>query len=253
MNGNMRIRVVLVEPLYEINIGYVARAMKNFALNELYLVRPRTALGITALKFASHAADVLKKAVIVESFEESIKDVDYVIGTTGKPGKEYNVRRSSITPQQLCGVMKRFKGYVALVFGREDIGLTNEELEMCDVVVTIPANPEYPILNLSHAAVIIFYELYKSLHEVKQILPEASRVEKERLIRYFDDLVDSIGLPEHRRKTAKLAFKRIIGRAFATSREVYALYGVFRKAVSLIKGSETIESKVGDTNASQTC
>ncbi len=221
----------MVEPLYPINIGYMARCMKNFGLEKLFLVRPRTPLTDEAYRFSVHASDILDKAVITEDLNTAIKDVNYVIGTTGKVSiSDYNVDRIPITPDILSRNLKRFNGSIGIVFGREDIGLKNEELDKCDCIVNIPANPKYPILNITHAAVIIFYEFYKVCRPARRgRLRAPTDIEKDVLYKYFDLVLDKIELPEFKKRIAGKIFRRMVGRAFLTGREVYTLIGVFRK------------------------
>ncbi|MEM3606546.1 MAG: TrmJ/YjtD family RNA methyltransferase [Candidatus Bathyarchaeia archaeon] len=151
-------RVVLVEPEYEANIGYIARVMKNFGLNELYLVKPRVNLGSKALIFSAHAQDIVNKAVIVNSIQEAIKGVDIVVGTTAKPAKsERNILRLVVKPEEAAMKINTLNSKVALLFGRESSGLTNEELSLCDLVLFIPDSEEYPTLNVSNKSAIVFY------------------------------------------------------------------------------------------------
>lgn len=233
------IRVIFVEPLFEINIGYVARTMKNFRIHDLYLVNPRTEVGRTSLIYSAHAKDVVLNARIVNSIQEAVGEIGYVVGTTGKPSKkEHRVLRLPITPEELGRNMADYKGKVAILLGREDIGLKNEELAICNVVVTIPANPLYPILNVSHAAAIIFYEIYKhsTLRRANTLfgIKRASDEEIKLLEKYFDELINKISMPEHKKKIARIVFKRMIGRAFLSKRELFSLVGVLRRAVEAI-------------------
>jgi TrmH family RNA methyltransferase len=103
-----------------------------------------------------------------------INRIDFAVGTTGTAGGSYNVPRIAVTPENLAQSLN-VEGDVALVFGREGDGLTNHELELCDVVVSIPTHDSYPILNITHAAAIIFYELFKTEKEYPvEDLDEAS-------------------------------------------------------------------------------
>ncbi|MEM0320702.1 MAG: TrmH family RNA methyltransferase, partial [Candidatus Nezhaarchaeales archaeon] len=120
-------RVVLVEPLYEINIGLTCRVMKNFGFKDLCIVRPRTPISDVSRRYAVKASDVLDSALIVNSLKEAIEGFDLKVGTTGKLAGPRNVLRSVVPPWHLHELMK-YEGKVALIFGREDIGLTNEEL-----------------------------------------------------------------------------------------------------------------------------
>ena len=115
------------------------------------------------------------------------------------------------------------------MFGREDRGLTNEELAKCDLVVTIPANPEYPILNLSHAASIILYEIYKAESVTEERERIAGRSERDLVIKYLEEIMDILGYPAHRRNTVKVVFNRLMVKSSITSNEAFALIGFLRR------------------------
>ena len=125
--------------------------------------------------------------------------------------------------------MAGVKGEVALVFGREDYGLYNDELELADALVNIPAGDEYPIMNLSHAVAVVLYELFQpSASRIRPVT--AAPVEKEKLNEFFDDLLDAIDYPAHRRANTKLMWRRMMGRAVPTKWEFYTLAGVIKDA-----------------------
>jgi TrmH family RNA methyltransferase len=225
----VRLRVVLVEPEYEANIGYVARVMKNFGLNELYLVKPKVDLGSKALIFSAHAQDVVNKAVIVNSIQEAIEGADIVIGTTAKPAKsERNILRAAVKPEEAAAKINALNGEAALLFGRESSGLSNEELNLCDLILFIPANEKYPTLNVSHAAAIVFYEFYKN-KQVKEIKEKFKREHLLRLINVFNEVLLELSMPKHKVKLARLTFRKILLKGITTSREATLMLGVFRK------------------------
>ncbi len=232
-----KVAVAFVQPLYELNIGYIARCMKNFGLSKLYLISPRCRVGVEAIKYSTHAREIVESAVTVRSLEDLLPGFDLVVGTTGKRGPE--PRRRAITPWEAASRIVNYSGKVLVVLGREDIGLTNRELEMCDIVVTIPANPAFPILNVSHAAAILFYEIYKAStlpHEIRGELPR--REETEVLLQYFNLLLSELGVPEHRRRRACLTLRRIVGSYGLTASDVRMLVGAIRGAVEKIKALE---------------
>ena len=232
------LRVVFVEPGVEGNIGFLARVMKNFGLRELYLVKPRVSVRSVARAFAMHAGDVLDQAISVDSIDEAVRDADFVVGTTAVTAKRaLNVKRTAITPTELAEVFSSIKGKVAILFGREGSGLTNDEIERCDLIVSVPTDKAYPTMNITHAAAIIFYELYKATgREKARRITEVSGAQKERLIKYFTDLVKGTGLPNHKQRKALRAFRNIMGRSFVSSREATILMGVYKRALWKIKG-----------------
>ena len=229
-------RIVLVEPLYPINLGLIARAMKNFGLSELYLVRPKTPINSNAYIFSSHAKDVLKSIKIVDSLKHAFSDISLRVCTTGKTGKRNNIVRSFIYPEELARELPRYGGKVAIIFGREDIGLTNEELKACDIIVNIPANDEYPILNISHAVAIILYEIFKAKkYSKKPKINAPISLEIDILISYLKKISKAINYPLFKEDRTIVAFKRILGRSFISKEEVYILMGFFRKIFLYIK------------------
>ena len=153
-------RIVLVEPIYSGNVGSVARVMKNFGFEELVLLNP-CELDRPAHLMAVHAYDIIEKARIEFSLKDALKDSNIIVGMTGLPGKTDNkhFRIPAYSPKQLKEKLAGNSGVVSLVFGREDAGLRNEELEICDLIVNIPTSPIYPSMNLSHAVAIVLYEL----------------------------------------------------------------------------------------------
>ncbi len=153
------IRIVLVNTSHPGNIGAVARAMKNMCLSQLYLVAPKKFPHDEAVWRAANADDLLEKAIVVETLGEAIGDCQLVIGTSAR---ERTVPWPLLDPRNCMSraISEAASGHeVALVFGREDRGLTNEELQRCNLHVHIPANPEYSSLNLGMAVQVLSYEL----------------------------------------------------------------------------------------------
>jgi len=232
----LNLKVVLVEPLYEANVGYVSRVMKNFGIKDLLVVNPLVDLGTESSIFASHAKDVIDNAKISTSLEDAIRGMDIVIGTTARHGKSSrNVLRSTIDPATFAERTIPSQGKTAIVFGRDTTGLSNEELSLCDLVLTIPTNPEYPTLNISHAATVVFYELFKAQRTNKNVSRTGSdREALDRLIGLFNGLIVHGDLPIHKQKLVKRAFHNVVYRSFITKRETSLLMGVFRKNLRLI-------------------
>lgn len=153
-----KIRIVLVNTSHPGNIGGAARAMKNMGLDQLYLVAPKEFPADKAVWRAAGATDVLDKAVVVETLDEAIADCALVVGTSAR---ERRIPWPLVTPRQ-CGercVQEAGRHEVAVIFGREDRGLKNEELHRCNYHVHIPANSEYSSLNLAAAVQVIAYEI----------------------------------------------------------------------------------------------
>lgn len=157
-NPQENIKIVLVNSAHPGNIGGAARAMKNMGLTELCLVQPREYPAPRAVWRAAGAADLLAKAVVVNSVDEAIADCALVIGTSAR---ERRIPWPLINPRQ-CGerIWREAQHHkVALLFGREDRGLTNDELQKCNYHVHIPSNPDYSSLNLAAAVQVLSYEI----------------------------------------------------------------------------------------------
>jgi tRNA (cytidine32/uridine32-2'-O)-methyltransferase len=153
------VRIVLIDPSHPGNIGSVARAMKNMALTDLVLVRPRSFPHPEADALAAGADDVLRRARIVASVAEAIGDCGFIAGTTSRPRSYY---WEFTTPRDVAGRIGDLSGEnrAALLFGSERYGLATEDLNHCNVLVRIPANPEYCSLNLAMSVQLLAYELF---------------------------------------------------------------------------------------------
>ncbi len=226
-------RVVLVEPKYDGNVGHVARVMKNFGVKELYLVRPRAELTEVAIARAMHALDVLEKAVIVNTLEEALENVEVAVGTTAIEGS--TPIRNPLPPWEVRKLLSGH-GKVALVFGPEDRGLRNWELEMCDVTMKIPTSEEYPSMNLSHAVAITLYEMTKGEFEVNTYGRPATKAEKEALVEALDGLTKALNMDPTRRFYARATLRRFLARARCTDKEIKTLIGIFEKSRKLLEG-----------------
>ena len=235
----MKIYSVFVEPKTAGNIGFLARTMKNFGLKKLVLINP-CELENSAYYQASHARDIVQDAKIYDTIEEFINEneITSIVGTTGTAGGSYNVPRIPITPDEL-GKNINVNGNIALVFGREGDGLSNSELELCDILVTIPTSEEYPIMNISHAAAIVFYEIFKNKKDYPiEDMEIASFEDKKIITKLCNEIISKLDYPDHKRKNVEIITKRIIGRAFIASRESKMLRGTLNRINSRIKPKE---------------
>ncbi|MBU1849510.1 MAG: RNA methyltransferase [Nanoarchaeota archaeon] len=228
------ISIVLVEPENQGNIGAIARLIANFEFEKLILINPKCKIEEEAYNRAKHAQKILKKAKISDF--SKLKKFDYLIGTTAKLGSDYNIPRCPVTPEQLAEKISKLekKTKIAILFGREGTGLTNEELKMCDFTVTIPGSENYPTLNLSHAVGIILYELFKKLSGDKRTehIKSVSKREKDQIEKMFIEVLDKMtfSTPE-KKETQKIVWKKIFGKSFLTKREAFAVMGFLKKLV----------------------
>ena len=228
------IELILLEPETPENLGAVARVMKNFAFTRLTLISPKIKKdNEKALIVAKHAKDILKKAK-TENFSY-LKKFDYLIGTTAILGTDYNIPRNPINPGQLSEKLSEInyrKSNIGILIGREGTGLKNDEINLCDILVTIPASLKYPTLNISHAVSIILYELFKKFEEDSSIshIKSAAKKEKEIIMQYLNKILGKIEFATKEKKiTQKRVWKRIFGKAMLTKREAFTVMGLFRK------------------------
>jgi TrmH family RNA methyltransferase len=234
------IRIVLVGPKFEGNIGAVARSMANFDISELYMVEP-CEIGEEAYRRSKHGSDVLDNAVSVGTIEEAVEDCFLVAGTSGIITKgDRNYARVPVPVREFAQHLSGYEEKVAIVFGREDIGLYQEELNKCDLLITIPASEKYPVLNLSHAASLVMYELFQSWNVIRRPEP-AERKEKEFMFDFFDSLMEAIEYPEHRRADTSVMFRRMMGRSIPTKYEYNTIMGIFGDASKIIKNGKKWE------------
>lgn len=221
------IAIVLVEPLHEGNVGFAARVMKNFGFSDLVLVDP-CPWGDLARACAMHASDVLENARTL-TMEEVYSEYQLIIAATGAISKSVcrSIRMPYYTPKEIREQIRNVNGRVAILFGRENRGLSNDEIRRCDVICTIPASQSYPILNISHAVGIVCYELSDLPRGTYRL---AEREEMERLYEHLDTFLDRIDHPDFKRANTLLMARRILGRTRLTTREVSTIHGILRRA-----------------------
>jgi tRNA/rRNA methyltransferase len=221
--------VVLIRPQNPANIGFVARAMANFELEKLLLVSPCSHLEDEALKTAMHAKSILRKAEIV-SYPSLRKKFDLLVGTTSAMGSDYNIPRTPLLPEDFA--RKLGKQRAAILFGNEGSGLSNKEINGCDFIIAIPTSRKYPALNISHAAAIIFYEIYRNLGKNKitsHIVPASVR-EREIMLKKLDNIIDTLKFSTKEKKvTQKKVWKKVLEQSMMSRREAFAVIGLLRK------------------------
>ncbi len=222
--------VTLVEPEYPINVGYVARLLKNFGLSRLYLIEPKVDLRVAGV-YASHGADLIGKAERTD-FARLRKKHDLLVATTAiRAVKRANVVRMVLPLRDVAKYVAASKS-ASLVFGRDTTGLTNRELALCDIVTTVDTGTQYRTLNVSHALAIILH-LLSTEHATKKRV-RASNV-AEMFIRYVQELASVSGLQKHRMEKLREISGRIALKSGLSERELSLLLGLNRKALVAVK------------------
>jgi TrmH family RNA methyltransferase len=225
----MDVRVVLLNPQEEENVGAVARVMKNFGFKELYLVNP-CPIGRRAEALASHGVDVLRSAKTLSSFESAVRGCDYVVGTTGKKGGQKTKKREAVTPEDLRVLLTQ--GKAAIIFGNEAVGIPNEILTKTDFVVRIPTNPEYPILNLAQSACVVLYELAKRRYEKTVREKPLSREVRAQLDRFTGEITQRVYEQPHQQRATEAILQRVYGKAMLTKTEGGKMISFYRKIMA---------------------
>jgi tRNA (cytidine32/uridine32-2'-O)-methyltransferase len=229
------IRIVLVNTSHPGNIGASARAIKNMGISKLYLVAPKDYPSGVAVGRASSALDILDNAVLCDDLKEAIADCSLVIGTSARSRR---IPWPMVTPDK-CAELLIEEGQqhnVALVFGREDRGLSNEELQLCHYHVQIAANPEYSSLNLGAAVMVLSHEIYKlsqHLEEENQEVEQAwdnelaTVAEVETYLKNLEQLMTQIDFhdPENPRHLMP-RLRRLYNRIRPDKMEINILHGI---------------------------
>lgn len=229
------IRIVLVNTSHPGNIGAAARAMKNMGLSRLVLVEPKDHPSYEAYSRAAGADDVLGEAAVVSTLSEALKGCTWVVGTSAR---ERTVQWPMMDPHECAkkGREESASGEVAIVFGRERTGLTNEELELCHAHVCIPTDPEYSSLNVAAAVQVLCYELrVASLEDAVSQQVEKSDSDSPATADQVEDMykhlyqmledVEFFGTSNPEIIMRRL--KGLFSRAHVTKREVNILRGIF--------------------------
>lgn len=241
MNALVTLRIVLVEPAGPLNVGSVARVMKNMGLQTLVLVNPQCdPLGEQARQMAVHGLDVLEQARCVPTLAAALQGCQRAMATTAY---SRNLHSPLEAPRQALPWLLETEAVSALIFGREDRGLSNQELNLAHRFVGIPANPVYASLNLAQSVAICAYELYQQsllASEPKQTTTLVSSPKAvselaplEQLEAYYQHLEETllgIGvLYSHTAKARMAKLRRIYQRACPSREEVALLRGILRQ------------------------
>ncbi|MBN2302430.1 MAG: RNA methyltransferase [Lentisphaerae bacterium] len=240
------IRVVLVNPLYGGNVGSVCRAMANMAISDLALVGPERLNMDEARMMACHATDILDNRTEFETLHSAVSDCGVVMGATARKGL---YRQHAKSPREWAAKALEAAqcGKVALVFGREDNGLMNDELALCTQIIQIPTCEEYPSINIAQAAMICCYELFVANGEFKapeEKSPESRSEFRERMFGMWRETLLQIGfMKDDKADHMMLGLRRILSRGTLTEDDVKILMGIARQVSwSASRSNETVLS-----------
>ena len=228
-----RVCVVLVEPKFQGNIGAVARLLRNAGLTDLRLVNPPP-LEDEAMARAMGGKDILLSANSFSSLAEAVSDCSTIAATSSEQTlSDRKFLRLSSTPWDFWDIHSHGSARIALVFGREDDGLRNHEIEICNAFIHIPANPDYPVYNLSHAVSIILYEMIKSIPHANPSIPDPAKPDEMRLLESrISQVLEKYGYPSYKMANGMMMIKRILSRSNLTESEFYKIMGMLRFILS---------------------
>ena len=224
------INIVLVETSHPGNIGSVARAMKTMGLSKLSLINPRKFPSGEANALSGNATDILENAQVYKTIEDAIKTSTFVYATSSRnrtiQWPTVNVEEGA----ELILNQTTAEKEISILFGREDRGLTNEELQLANTHIEIPANPDYPVLNLAMSAQILSYEIFKASHNTQardwHDYPEVDSANLQMLIDHFIETAVNIDVihPENPKKIIS-RIKRMFSRLHPDEMEASFLRG----------------------------
>lgn len=235
-----QIRIILVNTSHPGNIGSAARAMRTMGLSELYLVAPKLFPHPKATEMAAGAQDVLEKAIVVETLEEALSDCHLIVATSAR---SRTIPWPMLSPrafaEKACAEAKNHQ--VAILFGQEQHGLTNEELQRCHFHIQIPSDPEYGSLNLAAAVQVITYELRVAYlnaladqSEEKWDYPLATAEEMEGFYEHFYQMLIAIHFLDPKvPRQLMTRLRRLFNRARPDVMEVNIMRGIFGAMVKM--------------------
>ncbi len=233
---NQFVQIVLVETSHPGNIGSVARAMKNMGLANLSLINPKKFPHQEATALAGNATEVLDNAKIFSSIQEAVNTSKVIYATSAR---ERTIEWPTLTANDAASEIQELVANeieVSILFGREDRGLTNDELQLANKHLIIPAHPDYPVLNIAMSTQVVCYELYQAAQknsvESWQDFPEYTSEELNNLINHFNETVIALELVDpNNPKQIMTRMERMFRRLYPDQMEGNFLRG-FLKAVN---------------------
>jgi TrmH family RNA methyltransferase len=221
--------VTLVEPEYPVNVGHVARLMKNFGATKLFLVRPKVDLSVASI-YASHGAGILDSAERT-SLNDVRKRHEILIATTAiRARRRSNVLRRSIRPEKAASLIRGARS-ASLVLGRDTTGLTNDEIKRCDIVTTIDTGTTYTTLNVSHAAAIMLYLVAHNKLGARTV----RRRSRDLFADQLHELAVAAKFQRHKRAGLREAIKHMTTTSQLSEKELFMMTGIFRKAIQAMR------------------
>lgn len=225
--------IILVEPEGEVNIGSVARAMMNMGESRLILVNPKCdPLSKQAMDFSVHASEILTSARVVSDLSEALNGMDLSVSVSRRTG---HYRKRDLWSNEIGEFLSgRQNQNIGIVFGREQSGLTAEEIRMTDAVCSILSHSEFPSLNLSHAVMVILYEIYSFENPVSVPLAEPKRFESmhAQIMGTLKNLGFFKRVPENRLSSY---LRKLLTRMKPDNQDAHAIENLFKRIEGSVK------------------
>jgi len=260
--SNLKFTIVLTQPEHASNIGSIARIMKNFDLTQLVIFNPiekkENILCRTTEGYAMHGKDVLYNSTIIanisqenhtQALSDFLQKFDLVFGTTAKGSNYQNIKRVPIFPHELNLPVSVKPLDIAVLFGKESRGLTNEEIKLTDIVIRIPTGNTYPTLNISQACGIICYEIFKQTHSIsvgRGIKPILLADIDDRKILYnmISRIISCLKIRTHKKEKVLLSFKNVLERSLISKKELSLIMGLFSKINLILSNTDSIDEQM---------
>lgn len=240
------IRIVLINTFHPGNIGAAARAMKNMGLSQLWLVDPQDFPSDAASARAAGAQDILAAAQVVDTLEQALADCQLVIGTSAR-SRTFDLPMLDARNCAAKVVSEAQQGEIALLFGRETMGLLNAEMQLCNFHVYIPANPEYPVLNIAQAIQLVSYEIWMA-QQGSTPVPAASHYPRQqemaRFFQHLEQVLRTTGflIPQHEGR-AMTKLKRYFNRSRPEKAELGMLRGILSSVQACVQQQTANDDK----------
>ncbi|MEM2930562.1 MAG: TrmH family RNA methyltransferase [Thermoproteota archaeon] len=223
--------IVLVGPKYPVNVGIIARTMRNFSFRKLVLVCPGKEVLESSKLYAAHGAAIIENQLVYEDLLQALQELkpSVSIGTSGRKASK-SILRQYVSPKEMVELCRPLGGRVLLVFGREDMGLKNEELSLLDYIVHIPASSEYSVMNLAVSASILMYEVFTgSAGRGKPLRKPAGREITNRIYIETQNIFSALNLPEVKKNVVLRSLRNVVGRSAPSAKEAGSILWLLRK------------------------
>ncbi|MCD6385592.1 RNA methyltransferase [Candidatus Sumerlaeota bacterium] len=246
--GLDNIYIILHQPKGSLNVGYVARAMANTGFSHLRLSEPRCRIDSASFRSASAPAAhrILNKVRTYPSLQESVGDLHLVVGATARARHNRGLTSLEVATPQILNTASLNK--VGIIFGAEECGLSNADLQLCDILLTIPVSERLPSYNVGHSVLLVCYTLMIFQHSHRELRQsESSKATNQQIKGLFDDVRETllnIGYLNPQNPDRILQeLRQIAGKAQLTEREVRILRGICRKVRTFVRKTSSTKKK----------